>query len=708
MKWIRRIWIRQKILVILYMIQTCFLLLANAVFICAGMSGFDLLYNLIRVQYVMVVAWMLHTVLLVTKASACDQQECINCCKKNSIYYESMSVVWLLLICLFCNILVSIELIVGAVVNDAAPIYFISWFLKDYLINILLPQYIAIIFTGVVCMYNNNLICNAILLIFAFLISPYSEKIIWKQSSAMALVWTEFHHVFEILYQNSEWSPDAQYGFQTEYCRVELECAWMLGLCVMMLCKAKVPYMIQNADICNDVLQRIKKRGMTVLTTLMLIISCLLYIDSIRPSSTYRLTENYSGAFSDRETYYKNLITEGGEEEWKVTEYDIDLNLGKQLDVELVMKVESEESRSTFLFTLYHGYKVAKVATGTPEIELQFVQEDDRLQIKSNKPVTKLDITIDYSGYCNRFYSNSEACMLPGWFPWYPMAGEKVIFGHYQEAGNPYGYNPYNRIDESHIVLRLNRQAVTSLDQKEMGSKCFVYEGYADHITVLCGNFLIMEENSNDKESAANDGIYVKSLLPLTLYSSTDIEETKTKIKNELEESIEQLETYFGEQEKWKCSELKIMVASEDLSRNFFNNNLAIFSDSILIANGTLNANTLLQYELLADRTQAVARAESQIISNCLRCQYLENTPEETLKNLIRNLGIVANDTSIVNEFIKLAQAAADNGKSIMFLSKLFEYEKNPKSFDDDEKFIEYFNGNEEFYDRNSRTDCEI
>ena len=111
---------------------------------------------------------------------------------------------------------------------------------------------------------------------------------------------------------------------------------------------------------------------------------------------------------------------------WQVKAYELTVNLGRMLDVEAVLTLDAEAD-TKFCFTLYHGYQVKSVTSLTKDVSVSFTQGKDLLVVQTDRPTNQLKILISYSGYANRFYANSQAAMLPGWFAWYPMAGDQAI-----------------------------------------------------------------------------------------------------------------------------------------------------------------------------------------------------------------------------------------------------------------------------------------
>ena len=224
--------------------------------------------------------------------------------------------------------------------------------------------------------------------------------------------------------------------------------------------------------------------------------------------------------------------------------------------------------------------------------------------------------------------------MLPGWFAWYPMAGDQAIFETYQDWGNGggAGYNPYARTDHSYICLQTNQEVATNLKKVSSTGKRTRYEGMANAITIVSGNLYL-----TDKEILEEKSTRVVDLLSAKLEKDTTLAQYTSDITAQMEKAITIAEQYTGEDySDWR--DKKILLASEDLCRNDFNNEIAVFDDSILIAENRAEAYSLLTYFILEDRSLSWQRKNSSIISNCLLDQYFEADPSDTLQELIESL----------------------------------------------------------------------
>lgn len=748
MRWTSRFFLRNKALCALFAGMTIIPFGATVYFSIANMSGFELLYNLVRIQYVIDLIWVSITAFFVSRAEANDLRDCIDVSTGHRFFYERASLKWIVFLWGVWNISMIVSLLIGSYRNDAIFAVSTNWFLRGYLMNIALPQLICILAAAAFVRSSHRIAAGFLLILFLFLISPFREQIVWtKEEIPMIIyVWNGFQRLFHILHQNGEWGPDVQYGLQTESFRLQLELGWIVMLWI------GGPIGIQNFKRNGQRMQRIRIPITRIMRSMAVLIAAALFIVSLFPASAYRLTQNFDGMFADY-TYYRQYAQEkaeltgqiGQKEEqskrlWRVTDYDLTVHLGRMLDVQAIMTLQAESACDEFVFTLYHGYPVrhiiAKGADRQSEkekqdtenieaVQVSFTQElsQDTLTIHTDQPVCELTVQIDYSGYSNRFYANSQACLLPGWFAWYPMAGKQSVFEFYEEWGNGggYGYNPYNRTDVAHIILRVNTCAATNLSNASIANTntsnasalntnasnaqkqdhLYVYEGDSDTITLLTGNLLFV------------DG---QDLLESKLERGTTAQEYMQTLRTQMNYSIAIAERYTGEDySEWYKK--KILLASEDMRRNFFNNEIAVFKDCILVADGFADGPFLLQYLILQDRSASEERKNSTIISTCLLEQYFQENPSDTLETLItdisRRLEFLYNENEDDNgdkdtdevenvdkniddnaekqrlqEFVTIAKSCLRGEKAEAFLQALVSYERNPKLYGSDETFL--------------------
>ena len=233
------------------------------------------------------------------------------------------------------------------------------------------------------------------------------------------------------------------------------------------------------------------------------------------------------------------------------------------------MQLQAEKETSDFVLTLYHGYNVKNLQS-TDGTALDWSVDGDYISIHTSKPVTQLAISMDYAGYHDIYYSNRNGAMLPGWLPWYPMAGEHIIWlpNSPETAAIIYGYNTYNRIKQANIELKVDAPFtyVTNLEQIDENT----YRGTSDSITLIGGYIekigefpltnIVLFDNGYPTD---NDYIAQYKQFYQRVYTAFDMYGIdKSLIENK-----------------------KIITTSYDMSRTTQNNHIAIFSDYILYGN---------------------------------------------------------------------------------------------------------------------------
>ena len=691
MRWTGRFFLRNKALCALFAGMVIIPSGATVYFGILKMSGFELLYNLVRIQYIIDLVWVSMTAFFMSRAEANDLRDCIDVSTGKCFFYEREALKWILLLWGVWNIIAIVTLLIGSYRNDAIFALSANWFLRGYLMNIALPQLICILAAAAFVRASHKIAAGFLLILFLFLISPFREQIVWTKAEVPVIVqaWNAFQRLFHILYQNGEWGVDVQYGLQTESFRLQIELGWIAALWLGGPLGVQKHFYRQKSRQQGQRKSRFKRVHATLLVRSMSVLAAALFTISLFPASAYRLTQNFDGAFSDRTYYEQNeqekrsqtkqtgqvrKREEQSKRFWRVTDYDMTVHLGRMLDVQAILTLQADRACDEFLFTLYHGYKVSNVTAKridmqnedekdidntkkTESVQVSFTQDmaQDIVTINIDQPVYELTVQIDYSGYSNRFYSNSQACLLPGWFAWYPMAGEQSVFEFYEEWGNGggYGYNPYNRTDLAHITLSVNTCAATNLSNVSTSNAntpstntsntqkqdhLYVYEGDSDAITLLNGNLLFI-----------------------------------------------------------------------------FNNEIAVFEDCILVADGFVDGPFLLQYLILQDRSVSEERKNSTIISTCLLEQYFQENPSDTLETLttdiLRRIEFLYNESNdtdsdkgdnevkkieadnnaelqLLQEFVTIAKSCLSEGKAEAFLQALVSYERNPKLYGSDEAFL--------------------
>lgn len=427
-----------------------------------------------------------------------------------------------------------------------------------YICNIFLPLLVCLLAASFFACWNNQIRGVTGLIIFLVLVSPLSEILVNgdKPNSIVERILYAVRHIFGFFYESSSWEWNTQIGLQTEWTRFASQFFWIflfLGLLFWNTHK--------------------KKRAISVIS---LAVSVLLLVYTSLPASTYHFN---SRLLSDEYTYGRKATstseTAVSQTEklknigYTIKDYQLQVTCNRQLQVSGTMQLQAQKQMDAFVLTLYRGYTVKNLqcADGTP---LDWSVDGDYITIHTAQPVTQLAISMEYAGYHDIYYSNRNGAMLPGWLPWYPMAGEHTIWLKNSPATTTvtYGYNTYNRIEQANIELQVDAPFtyVTNLEQIDENT----YRGTSDSITLIGGYIEKIEESPltnivlfDNAYPTDNDYISHYKQICQRVYTAFDVYEIdKSLIDNK-----------------------KMITTSYDIGRTTQNNHIAIFSDYILYGN---------------------------------------------------------------------------------------------------------------------------
>lgn len=440
-----------------------------------------------------------------------------------------------------------------------------------YICNIFLPLLVCLLAASFFACWNNQIRGVTGLIIFLVLVSPLSEILVNgdKPNSIVERIIYAVRHVFGFFYESSSWEWNTQIGLQTEWTRFASQFFWIflfLGLLFWNTHK--------------------KKRAISVIS---LTISVLLLVYTSLPASIYHINGRI---LLDQNTYGVKesdvnieQISDFSQLPYTITDYQLQVTCKRQLQVSGTMQLQAQKQMDAFVLTLYRGYTVKNLqcADGTP---LDWSVDGDYITIHTAQPVAQLAISMEYAGYHDIYYSNRNGAMLPGWLPWYPMAGEHTIWlkNSPETTAIIYGYNTYNRIEQANIQLQVDAPFtyVTNLEQIDENT----YRGTSDSITLIGGYI-----------EKSDDSLFVNSILFDNALASD--KNYLTYCQKAYQNTCKAFDVYGID--KSFFTNKKFIMTSYDISRTTQNNHVAIFSDYILYGDdmellfNNLTANILLK-----------------------------------------------------------------------------------------------------------------
>jgi hypothetical protein len=470
-------------------------------------------------------------------------------------------------------LLVPLAIILVPPIISGQQAYFLAYAWKPILVNVVLPSMISLLLAFVLAVRFSRLTAYGCMLVFIVLISPFAEGIAWSEQPQGLPIDQVFKYIrwpFTLLYNTQGgFAFDNQYGLQTEIPRWQVQFFWLLmllGLSPLTL------YLARKASL---------KRAARLLT---LLLAATFLVLSYMPASLQRFSDNWDDSKGLDWNYYYHepanslLNQEAANASFKIAEYELSVKLRRQLAVDATLHLVADEPCSSFLFTLYHGYVVNDVSLDNGD-KIDFAQEGDTLVLYLADAVQEATVRLSYAGSAGNLYSNSEACLLPGYFPWYPMAGEKRVWLGGSHASK--GYNPYNRVNPATFKLRVSgvKSLVTNLSKNSDGS----YGGVSDSVSLFTGHILPTGEPD------------ITTWFPLQVWSKKSADRWQDLLRTSFLDSVNTLQEKYGLAADEFVGKRIISISNMLTSANN-GTGIAAFDDYILLATTYVTPAELIYY----------------------------------------------------------------------------------------------------------------
>ncbi|MCM1245274.1 MAG: hypothetical protein NC293_06465 [Roseburia sp.] len=302
----------------------------------------------------------------------------------------------------------------------------------------------------------------AIFLFLVFYMIPDYYSIMQESLPFSHEIMEKFHRMLCILPQDVTYSYDALYGLPFERYRIMSMLFWfVLGSAVFI----KVCFIRS-------------KIGKMVMTGLYGVACLTLLLVGSNQGSVLRMDDELRHVTS----YYAEHEGRVEEEDYEIKSYQINFEITNKLSAECRLYLQGNTNQKQYLFTLYHGYKVKYIRNGEGN-RMDFKQEGDYITVYADAPVEYLDLY--YSGSGDIFYSNTNACFLPGYFAYYPRSGFVEIF----DTDNMVFSTRKEKKAEFDIGIKGKGKYIMNLPKEKER-----YKGNVENLTIINGNYEEIEE----------------------------------------------------------------------------------------------------------------------------------------------------------------------------------------------------------------------
>ncbi len=282
------------------------------------------------------------------------------------------------------------------------------------ILDILAPSVIAILLGLLLARKAERFAGYAAIVAFVFVIGPYSEIVphVFSAATFDAALQVNVYPVFDlfrILAPDQTWSVSPLYGFPLEFQRWAVAGFWIAGLSGLSL-----PFVLRSTW-----------RGAEYASASLLLIAALLFSAALMPSSTLRRDLRPDATDMADMSYYDRLGTEPPEQldvrpGFRVAAYDMRFSADRALDAVVSVDLADDAHGDAYRFTLYHGYKITSVSDSQGNA-LTYSRDGDYVTVRSTAVHER--ITFRYRGDGGARIANYQCVFLPGYFPYYPIAG---------------------------------------------------------------------------------------------------------------------------------------------------------------------------------------------------------------------------------------------------------------------------------------------
>jgi len=493
------------------------------------------------------------------KAKNNHLDECINAYSNGYIklYGSSLIVLLLMSISFFLVFLIFnyfIYFISG--INNFAYMLHI---LKANFINVFLVSILAGLVGTCIAFSFKKYAAYSIIALIVFIVSPISEQIPAAVYAGYGVDIYPYRNIFrDILPSNLDSQPDFLYGVSIEKYRWNLVSFW--------ICTS-------SGFLLYD-LQKKNNKGTIVLIGIS-IICAFINLFGYFSGGSYISGGSYMNlALSPHSLYIHDTLyyskTEQKEQValFNVIGYNMNLEINRQLSADIVITIDNPLLLDKYLFTLYRGYKVKNIYNSEGKA-LEFNRDGDYIEVLAKSPKARDSIRIVYKGYSPIFYSNNQGVLLPGFFPYYPMAGYRTVrYANYEQGIYKHVLTTDEKIKHFEVKIKsaLNIFSNLSIINK-------VHTGNSDTISLL-GGFMV-------KEQIADYDIFNLAVDDIS-------KQRKENTLLTLADEISKYEKILGEKKHFDISKHKIFQSPNTLLHKTGNGSILAlkFNDHVFIGLG--------------------------------------------------------------------------------------------------------------------------
>lgn len=424
-------------------------------------TAIDLQLILFKFSVIYLIAFMFLSYEYIYKLKSNSLIECVDTTPKGtkSIIKSKIS-----LLCAVASVQTLVLILINvffAISEGSLTLQYLLYIIVSILLNIFLIC-IAGIFIGSFSALKMKKIPAYLLMIFITIMTSRILDILW-----LALYTTtnidifKITGLFELTTPSTNWTPNTAFGYSVLPYRFAVILFWIFIFAFGIIFS----------------LHQINKRKIKAITCIILSIICITVYYT--PSSKVIMDQrNVNGPNADYEYYTKHedeIMIE--KNNFNISDLTMDISTNSMLKAKVVIKVDNKNLEK-YKFTLYHGYNIKNIKINDKDVN--FNRNLDYFEINNTQNYEIDTITINYDGYSSRYYSNIQGTILPGFLPFYPMAGYQEVYDLNYQSFVP---NHSDKNINFNVNVSSMKQFYSNLNESEKNH----FSGNAESLSLVSG-----------------------------------------------------------------------------------------------------------------------------------------------------------------------------------------------------------------------------
>ena len=393
---------------------------------------------------------------------ACEENiEAISIKENATEYLIFAQIITLLSLIIFWSINLFIWQVWGLIINDLSYIPFLLHASLSIILNCIIPAYIGSLLGAILSLSMRRSKAYCLILLFLILSSNIppqvfaSEKIV---GVPILVLWDWF----ALLAPNTDYIADSIYGIANE------ECRWMLAVFWISLLSVALLFRINKSS-------RFTRLPLLVLVPLVFF-SAYRFADR-GTDSIIRKDWRPNGLIVGEATYRTKMPIENEKKAvFEVDRYDLRINIGRNLTVNAILSLK-QVNMPSYDFTLLHNLEIDDI-TDEQGRSLTFSRYGDFVTVYTERDIQ--EIHFEYSGNCGKYFSNYQGVALPGYIPFYPMAGHINLW-----CENDQSFKVCQDLPRSLFHIEIDSPLTIRSNLPSQGRN--VFEGTTDTVSLYAG-----------------------------------------------------------------------------------------------------------------------------------------------------------------------------------------------------------------------------